>query len=159
MRRANGIRKDVYCALVRIRNELTFLNMHPSHHPMQVLREEAAREGCVTTAELPTLTGRVVRIAALIASTRRLATSGGKIMQFVILEDEFGLVEAVLFPRTYSALDDPVTNPGPYLVVGRVAEERGDIHLIVTDVMPFHKRSRPYGRKPEQRSGGLPAEI
>ena len=79
-------------------------------------------------------------------------------MQFVTFEDEAGLIEAVLFPRTYQTLDDPVKNPGPYLVTGRVAEDHGDIHLIVSEVMPFHKRSRPYGKDPEQLAG-FPSEI
>ena len=112
---------------------------------MQVLRDEASREGCVTTSDLPSLIGQVVRIAGLVASTRRLATRANQIMQFVTLEDEHGLVEAILFPKTYKALDDPVKNPGPYLVIGRVAEDRNDVHVVVSEIMPFHQRSRPYG--------------
>jgi DNA polymerase-3 subunit alpha len=145
IRRLSGPRQELYSALVRIRNELTFLNMYPSHHPMQVLRDEAAREGCVTTIDLPSLIGQVVRIAGLVASTRRLATGANQIMQFVTLEDEHGLVEAILFPKTYKALDNPVKNPGPYLVIGRVAQDRNDVHLVVSEIMPFHQRSRPYG--------------
>jgi DNA-directed DNA polymerase III PolC len=158
LRRPYGARKDTYCALVRIRNELHYLNMHPSHHPMQVLRSEAEREGCISTAELPARVGQIVRIAALVASTRRLVTGGGQVMQFVTFEDESGLVEAVLFPTIYRTLDDPVKNPGPYLIAGRVAEDHGDIHLIVSDVMPFHRRSRPYG-KDSERLAGSPSEI
>jgi len=60
-------------------------------------------------------------------------------------QDEHGLVEAVLFPKTYKALDDPVKNPGPYLVIGGVAQDRNDVHLVVSQVIPFHQRSQPYG--------------
>jgi hypothetical protein len=42
-------------------------------------------------------------------------------MQFVTLEDEFGLVEAVLFPHANDSLGDPVRNPGPFVVEGQVA--------------------------------------
>jgi DNA polymerase III alpha subunit len=144
--RAEGNKIETYRTLVRIRNELQFLAMHVADHPMRVLRDEAAREGCATTAELRARIGEFVRIAALVAATRRLATRGGKVMQFVTFEDECGLVEAVLFPGIYAALGDPVTNPGPFLVSGRVAENQGEVHLVVSDLMPFYRRARPYGR-------------
>ena len=67
-------------------------------------------------------------------------------MQFVTFEDEYGLLEAVLFPETYTALGDPVTNPGPFLVAGRVAEDHGEIHLLVSEVTPFYRRPQPYGK-------------
>src|SRR5207245_213867 len=80
-RHPQGIRGTLYSSLVRIQNELTFLEMHLHDHPMRVLREEAARAGCVTTAALPTRTGQFARIDGLVAATRRLATRGGQIMQ------------------------------------------------------------------------------
>ena len=81
---------------------------------MHVLRDEAARVGCITTAELAARRGEKVRIAGLVAAARRLVTRGGRIMQFVTLEDEHGLVETVLFPEVYASLQDPVTTPGPF---------------------------------------------
>jgi DNA polymerase III alpha subunit len=64
---------------------------------MHVLRDEAERVGCVTTAELPARRGEKVRIAGLVAVARRLVTRDGRIMQFVTLEDEHGLVEQCCF--------------------------------------------------------------
>jgi DNA polymerase III alpha subunit len=90
---------------------------------MSVLREEAARAECIQVAHLPAQRGEVVRIAGVVAATRRLATHGGSVMQFVTLEDGSGLVEVVLFPGTYAALRDPVTTPGPFLVTGRVEDD------------------------------------
>ena len=65
-------------------------------------------------------------------------------MQYVTLEDEAGLAEAVLNPNAYSLLDDPIRDAGAYIVDGRVVEDRGDIHLAITSVTPFHLRQRPY---------------
>jgi DNA polymerase III subunit alpha len=144
VRRPGGPRAEIYRALVRARNELLFLDMHISDHPMRALREEARRQGCITTTEAQRYKGRPVRVAGLVAAARRLATQDHKVMQFVTFEDEDGLVEAVLFPQTYAVLRDPVTSPGPYLVGGRVAEDHGDVHLQVSEVMPFHERPAPY---------------
>ena len=137
-RHARGARLATYQALVRARNELTYLQMHPSAHPMAVLRDEAARVGCRRVADLPA-PGQPVKVAGLIAATRRLPTAAGP-MQFVTLEDESGLVEVVLFPGTYAALQDPVTAPGPFLITARVTEDHGDRHLIASTILPFHSR-------------------
>ncbi|MDQ3774672.1 MAG: DNA polymerase III subunit alpha [Pseudomonadota bacterium] len=140
-RRAYGARAKAYRSLVRIRNELRFLEMHLTDHPMHVLRDEAARVGCITTAELAARRGAKVRIAGLVAAARRLVTRGGRIMQFVTLEDEHGLVETVLFPDVYASLQDPVTTPGPFIFGGRV--EDGEAQLHVSEVIPFYLRARP----------------
>jgi DNA polymerase III alpha subunit len=117
--------------------------MHLTDHPMHVLRDEAARVGCITTAELAARRGEKVRIAGLVAAARRLVTRAGRIMQFVTLEDEHGLVETVLFPDVYASLQDPVTTPGPFIVGGRVEEDNGEAQLRVSEVIPFYLRPRP----------------
>ena len=142
-RRAVGARAQAYRSLVRIRNELRFLEMHLTDHPMHVLRDEATRVGCITTAELAARRGEKVRIAGLVAAARRLVTRGGRIMQFVTLEDEHGLVETVLFPDVYASLQDPVTTPGPFIVGGRVEDDNGEVQLRVSEVIPFYLRPRP----------------
>jgi DNA polymerase-3 subunit alpha/error-prone DNA polymerase len=144
----HGERGEMYRALVRIHNELRFLGMHVYDHPMRVLREETSRAGCIGTSELITRLGQTVRIAGLVAASRRLATQGGQVMQFVTLEDEQGLVEAALFPSAYGSHGDPITNPRPFLVAGRVAEDHGNIHLVLSEVMPFYRREHPYDRRP-----------
>jgi DNA polymerase III alpha subunit len=142
-RRAVGARAQAYRSLVRIRNELRFLEMHLTDHPMHVLRDEAARVGCITTAQLAARRGEKVRIAGLVAAARRLVTRGGRTMQFVTLEDEHGLVETVLFPDVYASLQDPVTTPGPFIVGGRVEDDNGEVQLRVSEVIPFYLRPRP----------------
>src|SRR5690606_1560077 len=57
-------------ALVRIQNELRYLEMHPSHHPMEILRAEARRSGCATASELAGFgPGDRVRFAGLVAAS------------------------------------------------------------------------------------------
>jgi DNA polymerase-3 subunit alpha/error-prone DNA polymerase len=144
-RRPAGEHAAIHAALVRIRNELRFLGMHPSAHPMRVLRNEAARAGCITTAELASHAGREVHLAGLVAATRRLPVSGGRTLQFVTLEDEHGLVEAVRRPGGSAVPGDPITNPGPFLLSGRVETDHGDRQLVISKVTPFHLRTSPYG--------------
>jgi len=133
-----------YRALVRIQHELRFLDMHVSDHPMRVLRQEARRARCLTTTDAQRRVGRFVRVAAVIAATRRIVSESGRIMQFVTLEDEHGLLEAVLFPGVRDRIGERITTPGPFLVEGTMAHDEGHPHLIVARVVPFHRRARPY---------------
>jgi DNA-directed DNA polymerase III PolC len=146
LRSAQGARAETYRRLVRARNEIAFLDVHPSGHPMSALRDEAASAGCVPIAELDARAGAPVRIAGVVASARRLAVRRGQVMQFVTIEDETGTIETVLFPGVYAALGDPVSQPGPFFMSGHAEDDHGDRHLVVWEVKPFHQRSRPYGR-------------
>jgi DNA polymerase III alpha subunit len=130
-----------------MRNELKYLDMFITAHPLSVLREEASRTGCIPSVCLEKYTGKTIVFAGIVAASRRIAARGKRVMQFVTLEDEHGLVEAVLLPGAYETLSDPVNNPGPYLMEGKVVDDRGDIHLLVSDVKPFHERREPYGKE------------
>ncbi|PCC68504.1 DNA polymerase-3 subunit alpha [Nannocystis exedens] len=139
-----GPAADLYRRLVRVRNELACLHMHLSDHPLRILRGEAERAGCVPTPALTACTGREVRVVGLIAASRRHRGARGRVMQFVTLEDEWGLVEAVISSAVYAALGDPIRNPGPVMLTGRVEIDRGHPHIDVSQVQPFYRRARPF---------------
>jgi DNA polymerase III alpha subunit len=135
---------ELFRALVRANNELRFLGMHPSNHPMKLLRPEARRAGCIGTAEVQAQAGRRIRLSTLVAAARRIRTAADEVMQFVTLEDEEGLLEAVVPTPVYLKLEDPIKNPGPYLVEGYVELDVGVPTVRVDTVKPFHRRARPY---------------
>ncbi|HEX4339963.1 MAG TPA: PHP domain-containing protein [Polyangiaceae bacterium] len=137
-------RLELYRALVRANNELRYLEMHPSAHPMKLLRDEARRAGALTTAEAEAHAGTRIRLAAVVAALRRIRTARGDVMQFVTLEDEEGLLEAVVPPTAYAELGDPIKMAGPYLVEGAVERSSGTTTVVVDAVKPFHRRHRPY---------------
>jgi DNA polymerase III alpha subunit len=62
------------------------------------------------------------------------------VLQFLTLEDETGTLEAVLFPPAWRRLGAAVTTPGPFLAAGRLEEDHGAVHLVVTGLRPFHER-------------------
>lgn len=128
-----------YQRLVRVRNEIRFLDMHLSDHPMSLMRAEAERLGCLPVSELGSRLGTSLRFAGLLAAARRLPTAQGE-LRFLTFEDETGLVEGVLFPDANVRLGERLTTPGPYLVQGLMRETDGDLNLVVTELMPFHER-------------------
>lgn len=138
----DAARMPAYRALTRIQAELELLGMHVSEHPMRVLRAEAARTGCITSDALPAHVGQRVQVAGMIAALRRTLTPSSELMCFATFEDEHGLVEATVPPAALATLGDPLGNPGPYLVTGRVREDRGALRLVAEQLAPFHRRER-----------------
>lgn len=137
-----GGRLERYRSLVRIRNELAFLGIFVTDHPMRVLRKEALRHGCVTSDELPGHAGRRTRFAGIVSASRRILDAGGRIMRFLTLEDERGLVEAILFADEERAFGYLITTPGPFLVAGMPEVVEGALHLRISGLIPFHERGR-----------------
>lgn len=149
LRRPQGVpaaQVRLYQALVRVRNELRYLEMHITAHPMAILRGEASRYGCLPVHEAAAANaGTKLLLAATVAAMRRVVTLQGA-MQFLTFEDETGLLEAAILPPAYRRLGERVTTPGPFLVEGRLRRQQGAVHLEVNSLGPFHERARPYNR-------------
>jgi DNA-directed DNA polymerase III PolC len=91
--------------------------------PLLLLFRPQLPGGLNSSRELADHVGRVVRVAGLVATARYVSTRNGRPMQFITLEDEWGLIEATLFPGicptvAYLAM-------GPYLATGVVEDQYG----------------------------------
>jgi DNA-directed DNA polymerase III PolC len=133
---------EVYRRLVRVRNELEFMDMHLSGHPVGILRHEATRIGAIASSDLHACAGQRVRFVGLLSAMRRIRTAGGQIMQFVTLEDEHGLIEGVLSPAIFKRIGTLMRHPGPFLLVARVAIDRDELSLSIEEAAPFASRPR-----------------
>jgi len=96
--------------------------------PLMVLFRPLLPKGLQDSRQLATRIGRPIRLGGLVATGRHAETKNGEEMQFITLEDEWGLVEVTLFPRLCSPV--PHLGIGPYIVQGDV-EEQHDV-LTVT---------------------------
>jgi DNA polymerase III alpha subunit len=147
-RNARGRFAETYRTLCRIRHELRFLGMHPSAHPIQVLRAEAEREGCIPTGALRGREGQYVRLAAVVVASRKQTDAAGRTMQSVLLEDEHGLLEATLAPAVLVASADLVNGTGPLLLSGWLDGDPVSSILTVEAVAPLQPRAASAGLVP-----------
>lgn len=69
--------------------------------------------------------GPRVKLLGLMATARITVTAAAEPMEFLTLEDEHGIFEAVLFPAVYARCRRYIGTIGPYEVVGRVEERYG----------------------------------
>jgi DNA polymerase-3 subunit alpha/error-prone DNA polymerase len=128
-----------YDSMTRIQNELEILEIAITDHPLRLLREEARKRGCLSTVKAAQEVGRRVRVAGIVAATRKVRTKKGEMMQFLTIEDEEGLLESTLFPAVYQAFGSRLRTLGPYVVEGRVEEDHGAINLNVSRVEAWDK--------------------
>jgi len=95
--------------------------------------------------DLPNHPGDEVTVAGILFADRRARTKTGELMKFFSLEDETGVVEAVLLPDAYQRLGHRLTTRGPYLVTGTVENRFGALSLLATDLVPVQLEGVQHG--------------
>ena len=158
-----------YSPLQKLEIEQHILGMTPSANPMAVYRVSA--ECGVGSAELKTndkqnskskrktspavdcrtcdlagRTGQEVIVTGILFAERRARTKDGQFMKFISIEDETGVVEAVLLPDAYQRLGGRITTRGPYRVTGTVEDHMGAISLLVEDIRLLQPADEPQGK-------------
>jgi error-prone DNA polymerase len=70
-------------------------------HPISLVRDQLAERGCVPIDHLQSIpSGSAVRIGGLVSSRQRPGTASGVV--FLTLEDETGMANLVVWPRTWT---------------------------------------------------------
>ena len=86
--------------------------------------------------------GRMIQIAGLIVCRQRPGTAKG--VQFLLLEDEVGLVNVVVQPWLYEKRRLTVRGE-PFLVItGEIQHQGGAINVVARDVIPLEQARRHY---------------
>ena len=126
-----------YAAEKQLRGEIRALDLPVSRHLMNAFAEPASEIGRVRAGALRAHVGRTVAVAGVLVASRHATTAKGEKMRFVSIEDETGLVEAVLFPKAYRDWGDVFFDAGPYLVTGKVESQHDAITLTVKAARRF----------------------
>lgn len=133
-------------------------------HPMSFLRENLARRRVLTADELRTVSpGRTVTVAGLVLVRQRPGTASGVI--FATLEDETGVVNVIIWPKTFEAHRRVVLGARVMGVRGQLQREGIVIHVIAKDFIDLTPEmarmtngaeigETVIARADEQKSGG-----
>ncbi len=119
----------------KILNELELLDFAVTDHPLTLYEDQIAPIKPVSSQELEQHKNRRVTFVGWLVTMRRVETKNRTMMKFITLEDRQGLVEAVLFDKTYKQYGHLFKGYGPYVVKGRVQSRLpGEANLIVEEV-------------------------
>ena len=89
-------------------------------HPLELLSEQIARSGAITTAEAAERVGQRVTIAGIRQTSRRSRTARGEMMMFLSIEDLSGMLDVIIFPDVYQRTKNIASSNSPLLITGTV---------------------------------------
>jgi DNA-directed DNA polymerase III (polc) len=108
------------------------LSLSLKGHPMSFLRAEMTRRRIVAADELRTLQpGRMVTVAGLVLVRQRPGTASGVI--FATLEDETGVANVIVWPKTFEANRRTVLGARVMAVRGQLQREGLVIHVVAKE--------------------------
>jgi len=123
-------------------NDYRFLKLSLKAHPVGFLRQELDRSGHVRCTALAGLaSGAVLKVAGLVLVRQRPGTAKGVI--FATLEDESGIANIIVWPKTFERYRPVVLGARFLSVSGRLQSEEGVIHIVadrLTDLTPLLAR-------------------
>ena len=120
------------------------LGMSTATHPLALLRPRLL-EGFADSRDLAALAhGTRVRVGGLVVARQRPGTAAGVV--FVLLEDEFGVINLVVPPAVYERHRLAVRSEPLLAVAGRLeryASGGGAINVLADRIAPLEARERP----------------
>ena len=108
-------------------------------HPLELLADQIAEVGAVSTAEAAEKPGEYVIVAGIRQISRRTRTSRGDTMLFLTLEDMLGTLDVVVFPDVYQRYRALLLSETPLLISGLIERDHdhGDPYLKAESVRFF----------------------
>ena len=133
----------------RMTADYELLSLSPDAHPMQFFRP-ALGEGVASSRHLQHLPqGELVSFAGLVVCRQRPQTARGIV--FLLLEDEFGLVN-VLISKELDAAHPAIVRTASYVVVeGRLERRAGQFRTLIANKVQSFSPTTPT-RMPEGHS-------
>ena len=107
------------------------LGVYLSDHPLNALRAKIERKISLTSDQLVRAVeeetsyvkdGMAATVAGIIVSKKTLITKNGQMMAFLDIEDFFGIIEIVVFPKTFDSCQQ-------FLLEDRIIEVKGTVNF------------------------------
>jgi DNA-directed DNA polymerase III PolC len=120
--------------------ERDLLGFYVTSHPLDSVANQLqyADHGLASTHDIkeygPEKQGAIVSTYGMVAAMRKLVTKNGDSMCVVTLEDLFGTMEVVLFPRTWRTYEDMVTDGAVLKFTGKVDATRNEPQILCESV-------------------------
>jgi DNA polymerase III subunit alpha len=112
--------------------EKELLGLYFSSHPLDNLQSFFESKKVIPIKDsLEKKNNTVVAIGGMVDKVRRITTKKGQGMAFLTVEDKSGLVDVVVFPRTYQEIRDQLGELKPILIVAKVSDKGDEKSLIM----------------------------
>jgi error-prone DNA polymerase len=123
-------------------DEYRVLGLSPRFHPLGLMRPRLPKT-LISSRDLENLPhGRLIRIPGLIVCRQRPATAKG--ITFLLLEDEFGLANIIVYPSLYEEQRMHVRSTPLLIVEGRLQKLNNNINILASRLYPLEDASFSY---------------
>jgi len=115
--------------------ERELLGIYLREHPSQKLLKKARTDWSKPLAELSEYKGQKITVTAIIKTAKTVVTkTKQQEMAFLLLTDEGGEIEAVVFPKTYAEVKSFLIPNSVVVVKGKVDEKEDRLSFIVDTI-------------------------
>ena len=115
--------------------ERELLGIYLREHPSQKLLKKARTDWSKPLAELSEYKGQKITVTAIIKTAKTVVTkTKQQEMAFLLLTDEGGEIEAVIFPKTYAEVKSFLIPNSVVVVKGKVDEKEDRLSFIVDTI-------------------------
>jgi error-prone DNA polymerase len=123
-------------------NDYAIMGLSPRYHPLGLLRPRLPRAMRSTADTLRIPDGTRIQVAGLIVCRQRPGTAKG--ITFLLLEDEQGLLNVIVFPDLYSERRHVVRGE-PFVVIEGVLQHRNNtINLVAERIWPLSEARQTF---------------
>jgi len=117
----------------RLQWERELLGIYVSDHPISTYLPYLPADRTAVLALNPIENNTIVRVAGIVMSVRKILTKSNQNMAFVGLEDDTGLVEVIVFPRTWAEKEKMIVVGEALAVEGKVSrKDRRERRVMTT---------------------------
>ncbi len=122
-------------ALSSLQADFRSVGVSVDRHPIELVRPQLADRGCIPIRSLQqTPSGAPVRIGGLVSSRQRPGTASGVV--FMTLEDETGMANLVVWPRTWTEHRRLARTAGMLGVDGQLQRQDEAVSVLVDRFWP-----------------------
>jgi len=127
--------KEEFSSRQLMEMERELLGIYLREHPSQKLLKKARTDWTKPIIELPDHKGEKVSVTAIIKTARTVVTkTKQQEMAFLLLTDEGGEIEAVVFPKTYAEVKSFLIPNSVVIAKGKVEEREDRLSFIIDTI-------------------------
>ena len=134
-----------------LKHESETLGFVLSVHPLDLYRNKLEGLDYIRARDLHAWVGKQVTTIGWQITGKTVRTKDGQTMKFISFEDQTGIYETVLFPKTYHRYCHMLNATRPYILKGKVEENFGAITITVNWIGFLDKYRENKLPKPKQR--------
>lgn len=136
----------------RLNMEKEVLGMYLSGHPLSEYKSELDRKTSINMKKINELKenektfmklhDREVIMGGMVIAKRIMTTKRNEIMAFITLEDLYGAIEVVVFPRTLKKFNILLNDDSIILIKGAISIDDDEAKLIARDIKDINEEYR-----------------